>query len=66
MKQKFITVDAAWLCPWNNPETLKDGYYCTHPDGPTNCLERKFPAGCPLRTHEYIIKLAAAAIVEEK
>jgi hypothetical protein len=62
MEQKYISIEAPWRCPWN---VCSNEYYCSHQDGPAICSDKKFPAKCPLRVHEYIIRLAAAAIVEE-
>jgi len=59
MKVKSMTIEVAWRCPWNSPSHFNDDYYCTHQDGPTNCLRKKFPATCPLRTHNYLIKRTA-------
>jgi len=61
MKQvKTIVVipKEAVFCPWNDPpQFVKSKFYCTHPDGPTNCREYEIPKLCPLRKFDYLIKL---------
>lgn len=58
VKEIVVIQKEVIFCPWNcPPHFVKSKYYCSHPDGPTNCMEYKIPRTCPLRNADYLIKL---------